>query len=68
MRALLDRLRDLARRGRVDPDAATGTVPLRMLCMAGPEPGYGMCVTLMPAAIFSSSPARCGVVPTPALA
>ena len=46
----------------------SGTVPARMLCIAGPLPWYGTWVTMMPAVIFRSSVARCGVVPTPALA
>ena len=46
----------------------SGTVPLSTPCMAGPAPGYGTWVRLTPAAIFRSSPARCGVVPMPALA
>src|SRR5262249_20880673 len=45
-----------------------GTVPARIAWMAGPAPGYGTCVMLMPAVIFSNSAARGGVVPMPALA
>jgi len=46
----------------------SGTVPARIAWIAGPAPGYGTCVILMPAVIFRSSAARCGVVPMPALA